>query len=234
MLKKSTLSHPIYGTIKITHDTRARRIIMRARPDAIYITLPTTAGQQEIENALNKCGNKLLAQQKREEHNTIEAGYRIDAPLFKFGIELHDSNKFILKEKNGEYTLLCPESTPLDTAVKQAWLRRVIVNCMRKEATKTLPARLHKHASNHNLKYKRVTIRDSHSRWGSCSSNGTISLSLYIMLLPTKLIDYVLLHELCHTVEMNHSTRFWEKLNTLTGTNAKLLRAELRKHKTAL
>jgi predicted metal-dependent hydrolase len=69
-------------------------------------------------------------------------------------------------------------------------------------------------SSNHGLHFERVSIRHQRTRWGSCSCRGTISLNARLLFLPADLVDYVLLHELCHTVEMNHSPRFWRMLET--------------------
>lgn len=62
----------------------------------------------------------------------------------------------------------------------------------------------------YNFEYHRITIRDQISRWGSCSSHKTLSFNLRLALLPTDLSDYVVVHELCHLQEMNHSSKFWD------------------------
>ena len=83
-----------------------------------------------------------------------------------------------------------------------------------------------------DLPYNKVTISKARSRWGSCSSKRDISLSFYLMLLPAHLMDYVILHELAHTREMNHGERFWALLDGMTDGKAQLLRSELRKYRT--
>ncbi|MDR0546646.1 MAG: M48 family metallopeptidase [Dysgonamonadaceae bacterium] len=101
---------------------------------------------------------------------------------------------------------------------------------LRRQALSYLPKQLKYLADTHHFHYQSVKIRKSKTRWGSCSSKKIINLSFYLMLLPVHLIDYVLLHELCHTVEMNHSVAFWTLLDRHTGGKAKALRKELRNH----
>jgi len=102
---------------------------------------------------------------------------------------------------------------------------------LRRKAQSVLPAQLARLAKLHGFEYTGVTIRKSRTRWGSCSSKRTISLSFYLLLLPDHLIEYVLLHELCHTVRMNHSPAFWALLNKCTQNKARELRQEIRKYR---
>ena len=101
---------------------------------------------------------------------------------------------------------------------------------LREKAKNYLPARLDFLAKEHQFSYSSVKIRKSRTRWGSCSSKKTINLSFYLMLLPEHLADYVLLHELCHTVYMNHGIEFWKLLDRVTGGQARQLRKELRSY----
>ena len=116
----------------------------------------------------------------------------------------------------------------------QAWLRNVIEEALRRNAKIVLPPRLYMLSMQHNLPYKSVKINSSSGRWGSCSAQGNINLSYYLVLLPKHLIDYVLLHELAHTREMNHGERFWDLLDRMTDGKAQALRAELRKYQTKI
>ncbi len=89
-------------------------------------------------------------------------------------------------------------------ACKQALCRWLV-----RRAKRTLLPRLAVLSYQRQLPYARAAVRQQRSRWGSCSRKKTISVNARLLLLPPKVVDYVLLHELCHTVEMNHSPRFW-------------------------
>ena len=84
-------------------------------------------------------------------------------------------------------------------------------------------------AAEHGFKFNGVKIQSSQTRWGSCSRVNSINLSLYMLLLPKHLIEYVILHELCHTVEHNHSERFWALLQRVAPDSDRL-RKELSGH----
>ncbi len=91
------------------------------------------------------------------------------------------------------------------------------VEALRRQAKQILPAKLSYFAATWGMRYAGVTIKNMRSRWGSCSSTNHINLSLFLVLLPEELCDYVLLHELAHTVQKNHQVDFWQTLDELCG-----------------
>ncbi|NLT50560.1 MAG: M48 family metallopeptidase [Ignavibacteria bacterium] len=82
-------------------------------------------------------------------------------------------------------------------------------------AKKYLPERIKELAGEHGFIYKSLSIRRQKSRWGSCSTRKTISLNFRLMMFEKKIIDYVIIHELCHLKEMNHSKKFWNLVQSI-------------------
>jgi predicted metal-dependent hydrolase len=82
-------------------------------------------------------------------------------------------------------------------------------SALRARAVKELPPRLLSLAEEHGVAVTRVSIRNQRSRWGACSSSGSITLNWRLILVPDQVRDYVMIHELMHRRELNHSRRFW-------------------------
>ena len=83
------------------------------------------------------------------------------------------------------------------------------------EARCDLARRVSRYARQMGLTYGRITVRRQKSRWGSCSSQGNLNFNCLLMLTPPEIRDYVVVHELCHRKEMNHSARFWAEVDKI-------------------
>jgi hypothetical protein len=94
-------------------------------------------------------------------------------------------------------------------------LRPAIESHLRRLAAHELPARLAELAGQHGFVVCRVTVRAQRTRWGSCSRSGTISLNWRLIQTPAYVRDYIILHELAHMRQMNHSRRFWQEVERL-------------------
>ncbi len=153
---------------------------------------------------------------------------------FSLKIEKHLSEDFRFLLKNSILTIYYPAKMDVRDNVVQENIRYGIEEAMRVEAKSYLPGRLDYFAKKYGFEYNKVSIRNNSSRWGSCSYDDNINLNLQLMRLPSHLIDYVILHELCHTIEKNHSSDFWSLLDRYTNGNAKKLAKEMKNYRTKI
>ena len=110
-------------------------------------------------------------------------------------------NYDLFNESSPERIVIESESQPQQIRELRAWIRQ--------RARALLPQRLTEISLRIGLDFKRVTIRSQKTRWGSCSSRGHISLNDQLLFLPASTVDYLMIHELCHTRYLNHSQNFW-------------------------
>lgn len=99
---------------------------------------------------------------------------------------------------------------------------------LKNEARQVAQKKLEYFNAYYGFQYEKLTIRNQKTRWGSCSTNGTLSYNYKIAILPEKFSNYIVVHELCHLREFNHSERFW-KLVARTIPDYKEIRSELRR-----
>ena len=83
------------------------------------------------------------------------------------------------------------------------------------QAVEYIPKRVKYYAEKENFVYNKITIKNLVSRWGSCSTKGNLNFNCLLMLTPDYVIDYIVVHELCHLREMNHSEKFWAKVEKI-------------------
>jgi predicted metal-dependent hydrolase len=112
---------------------------------------------------------------------------------------------------------------------REAHAPRRILDFLEREARKRLEAQVLDHAARLGVKPSRITVRDTLSRWGSCSSARALSFSWRLIMAPEFVLDYVVAHEVAHLREMNHSPRFWAHVKSLVA-DMKTAQAWLRVH----
>ena len=110
---------------------------------------------------------------------------------------------------------------------KSAWIEKHLEKCssqrqekytepelkaLREQARVLVTQSVQHYAPLVGVSYKQITIRTQHTRWGSCSSKGNLNFNCLLALVPREVLDYVVVHELCHRKEMNHSDRFWNEV----------------------
>ena len=92
---------------------------------------------------------------------------------------------------------------------KEPALTNVDIEKLCQKALSVIPDKVKYYAEIMGVTYGRITIRNQKTRWGSCSSKGNLNFNCLLMLMPDKVLDYVVVHELCHLKQMNHSKKFW-------------------------
>lgn len=210
----TSFDDPEFGEIRIQKRKGSRVVRIRVGTDGRYIaTAPTYTPLFFIKQVVNSSREEL---RKLASHTSIENPYVDGQPVGQYHTLAVVPTQIVKEpatkvQRNRLLVYLPPGFALEDTQVQQK-IRNSAIAILRKEAKAYLPSRLKELAIRHDFHYERVRFSHASSRWGSCSSNGTISLNIALMKLAPELIDYVLIHELCHTRHMNHSTAFWTEV----------------------
>lgn len=227
------------GTVFIVRNKRAKRFIFRVKDNTLYATVPFYSSVKDIEKVLLDNSNRLktlLQASKKQDKDVaiIDLNFKIDKPYFNFEIVEGSSNKFIINHIDNGAQLVAPYNTEFIDSNIQGWLVKVVEQALLVRAKKVLPPLVAELAQLNRLKIKQIKINLSKGRWGSCSSSGNINLSAFLVLLPSHLINAVILHELTHLTEMNHSAKFWNLLDKYSFGNAQVWNKELKSYKTSI
>jgi predicted metal-dependent hydrolase len=125
-----------------------------------------------------------------------------------------------------------PDET-IDNLAVQERAGKAAIRALKREAERLLPPRVAGLAAKHGKQYRTVSIKQLKRRWGSCDSHQNIVFNLFLMELPWEYVDYVLLHELAHTLQMNHGEAFWRELKSMQP-RARDLAEQIRRHRPAI
>jgi predicted metal-dependent hydrolase len=160
-------------------------------------------------------------------YQPIDFEFKIETDLLQLKLLPCTGEHFMLRSTQGHEEILCPPEEMKKDEHFQNWFRNVIREALRKQAKMIFPSRLEEWSQRSHLHYHRLSIHCTSSKWGSYSGLGNLNLSLYLLLLDSKYIDYTMCHELCHSKEMNHGPQFWSLLNSLLNGQARQLSHEM-------
>jgi predicted metal-dependent hydrolase len=234
MQNKIITFHDI-GDVRFIKSRRAKKVSIRViSHDNVRVSVPvresfSTAKSFVVENSswikkhverLNKVQtNKILFDHDTPFKTKNHSLRIIQSPNDKCSVKISDVEIFV------NY----PVGVSIYSESVQSLIHRGIEDALRIEAKEYIPARVSELAELYHFKYNRIFVKNIRSRWGSCSRKGNINFSLHLMMLPGELIDYVILHELAHTLEHNHSKSFWAILDNIYG-NSKAIDKKLKNY----
>jgi len=218
------------GSVTFSKNLRSKNIKISVKPDkSVLVSFPYFVPSKTVVAFVQKNEKWIRQQQLKFEArmNRFADGSEFKTKHFIVYFSQGTENKVRKKEEKIFLTV-----KDFSSEESSEFVEKVITELYRVEAKNILPARLKKLAEINGFSFNKVTIRNNRRNWGSCSSKNNISLNLQMMKLPDKLIDYILLHELVHTEIKNHGPKFWEKLNRITGNQARELAREVKQFST--
>jgi predicted metal-dependent hydrolase len=185
--------------------TRARSLRIQVRPYVgVEVVVPKRFPRRQIAGILQQHRDWITRQLQKHQHTFQEAVLPQELNL------LIDESKRRIEYRSAATNRLVEYPTGLlvQHDDEQAAIN-LLRSWIRAEAKRQLSPRVEALARRFGFNYQRVRVGSQKSRWGSCSSKGTISLNDQLLFMPSPTVDYLIIHELCHTRHMNHSSKFW-------------------------
>ena len=221
--------------IKLKKSFKAKNISIKIKPfEGVLVTVPMLVSFKLAEDFvktkikwINKNLNKV--QKQEQSYTFFSANNSFKTRSHLVNITSTELSKNTVHIENTNVKVLISKKLSISSEENQLYIRNIILEIWKKEAKEYLPKRVKALAIDHDFNYQKLTIKNTKSRWGSCSFDNNINLSLHLMRISNELIDYVILHELVHTKVKNHSSKFWETLEKHCP-NSKILDKELKKY----
>ena len=191
-------------------NSRSQRYILRLKPDGTArVTIPRGGSQAKARQFAEQNVEWLKRQMERvAARPNGKAAWPVGSEILFRG----EAVKIAAGESGSSITFT-------DQIISVTQLdqdhRHQIERHLHRVAAVELPPRVFHFAQQHGLKVERVTVRNQKSRWGSCSRKGTVSLNWRLIQAPALVADYIVLHELMHLRQMNHSRKFWQEVENV-------------------
>lgn len=191
---------------RLVRSKRKTIALIVERDGSVTVRAPLTMSAIDIEEFVGKHSNWV--KEKQLEFQSITP---VQLREYKAGEHfLYLGRSYRLEfSQNAKHKLTLDEAFQLSITQKEN-AEMLFHDWYRKQAARHIPERVTHFAEQFDLKVEKVRITSARTRWGSCSPKGTLSFSWRLMMAPPDVIDYVVIHELAHTVHHNHSKRFWK------------------------
>ncbi len=233
----SIVEIPDIGKVSIRSNRRIKNLSIKMAPTkGIWVNIPFGTDKKLVLDFIQKHKAWILKNKQKIEQK--EQRQTVFTPDTVFRTKFHQlkmlpkaTGDITAKIKNSELILTYPQTIDILEEGFQQTVRNIVIEVLRIEAQNYLPKRLCQLAEKYRFQFNKVSIRNSKAQWGACSATNNISLSLHLMRLPDHLIDMVLIHELCHTIEKNHSSKFWQ-LHAKCCSNLEAKKQELKQYST--
>ncbi|MCE0523705.1 MAG: M48 family metallopeptidase [Methylacidiphilales bacterium] len=186
---------------------RARRYQLGLRPDgAARLVIPRRGTEAEGIRFLERSETWLLKRLTQWQSQSAARQPWVDGARFLFRGE-----EVVLRVETAESgPRLCFSDQVIHVPQPLPDYREVVLDYLHRMAARELPVRTRELALLHGIEIRHVSVRAQKTRWGSCSARGTISLNWRLIQAPPRVVDYLIIHELMHRREMNHSARYWK------------------------
>jgi predicted metal-dependent hydrolase len=195
----------------LVRNNRARRYVLRLRSDGTArITIPRGGSSEKARQFVGKNQEWLRQQMERLATRPVgKAAWRVGSDILFRGEAVKIAA--LPDGASGRSTVTFANQTIRVSHIDLDH-RPLIERHLHRLAATELPPKVFHLAHQHGLKVERVSVRNQKSRWGSCSRRGTISLNWRLLQAPEFVADYIILHELMHLRQMNHSRKFWQEV----------------------
>lgn len=202
-----------FGEIKIRKNKLASSVKLSVGVDgSLRASIPYYSPEFAVRRLVNGSRDeirKMLATHNAK--NSYQDGDLIGKTHTLF-LRKFSGEEIKISNEGNQILVQIPQELAFENQLVQSEIRKTVSKILRKQAKAYLPRRIDFLAEKYGFSFEKLRFSHTGTRWGSCSSSGTISLNIALMNLPHHLIDYVIIHELCHTRQMNHSSKFWQEV----------------------
>lgn len=216
------------GTVNVVKRSNAKSIKLSVKDGAIRVSVPNYVPYLSGFSFAKLNISWIIAQLSKE--SIIADGDLIGISHKILFISSPNISRVRTKINHPDVIVTYPQSLDISSKDVQESAKKAAIKALKTESNEHLSKRLAFLSDLYGIEYKDIKIKALKSRWGSCNNHKEIVLSCYLMNLPEHLIDYVILHELTHTLVMEHGKVFWQTMEKYDA-KTNLLRKEIKQYK---